>query len=119
MSGPLNGVKVLDLTSVLMGPYCTSILADLGAEVIKVESPLGDNTRYIGPARNEGMGSLYLTMARNKKSLVLDLKTTKGMEVLLELVKKSDVFIHSMRNQAITKLGLSYEKVAQVNPKII
>lgn len=119
MSGPLNGIRVLDLTSVLMGPYCTLILGDLGAEVIKVETSKGDSTRYIGPARNAGMSSTFLQMGRNKKSIVLDLKTEKGKEVVLKLAKNADVFIHSMRPQAIEKLGLSYEEISKANRHII
>jgi crotonobetainyl-CoA:carnitine CoA-transferase CaiB-like acyl-CoA transferase len=119
MSGPLSGIKVLDLTSVLMGPYCTLLLGDLGAEVIKVESTKGDSTRYIGPARNKGMGSLFLQLSRNKKSIVLDLKTEKGKEIVLKLASEADVFIHSMRPQAIEKLGLSYEEIFRVNKRII
>jgi crotonobetainyl-CoA:carnitine CoA-transferase CaiB-like acyl-CoA transferase len=119
LSGPLNGIKVLDLTSVLMGPYCTFTLGDLGADVIKVESKKGDSTRYLGPARNHGMASFFLQIARNKKSIVLDLKTEEGKEVVLQLAKNADVFIHSMRPQAIEKLGLSYEEITKVNDRII
>ncbi|WP_286884218.1 CaiB/BaiF CoA transferase family protein [Aneurinibacillus sp. UBA3580] len=119
MSGPLCGIRVLDLTSVLMGPYCTLILGDLGADVIKVETPKGDSTRYLGPARNDGMASAFLQMGRNKKSIVLDLKTDKGKEVVLALAKNADVFIHSMRPQAMEKLGLSYDEVSKANNHII
>lgn len=119
MTGPLSGVRVIDLTSVFMGPYCTSILGDLGADVIKVESPSGDSTRYLGPSRSQGMGGMFLQLGRNKKSIVLDLKTEKGKEVLFRLIEKADVFVHSMRPQAIEKLGLNYEEVAIVNKQII
>jgi crotonobetainyl-CoA:carnitine CoA-transferase CaiB-like acyl-CoA transferase len=119
MSGPLKGIRVLDLTSVLMGPYCTMLLGDLGADVIKVESKRGDTLRYLGPAQNKAMGSLYLQLGRNKKSIVLDLKSQRGKEVLLRLARDVDVFVHSMRPQAIDKLGLSYEEINKVNENII
>jgi crotonobetainyl-CoA:carnitine CoA-transferase CaiB-like acyl-CoA transferase len=119
MSGPLTGIKVVDLTSVLMGPYCTLMLGDLGAEVIKVESFQGDSTRYLGPSRSAGMSGPFLYIGRNKKSIVLDLKSKEGRDVVLQLAKEADVFIHSMRPQAIDKLDLSYEQVAAVNNRII
>ncbi|WP_394139988.1 CaiB/BaiF CoA transferase family protein [Cytobacillus oceanisediminis] len=119
MNGPLSHLRVLDLTSVLMGPYCTLFLADMGADVIKVEKPLGDSTRYLGPARNNGMGSVFLNLNRNKRSIVLDVKTEEGREALIKLVKESDVFVHSMRPQAMEKLGLSYQTISKENNQII
>lgn len=119
MSGPLSGIRVLDLTSVVMGPYCTLFLGDMGADVIKIEPPSGDTTRYLGPSRNKGMGSIFLHLNRNKRSVVLDLKTEEGREALLALVKKSDVLVHSLRPQSIARLRLSYKDVKQVNSRII
>lgn len=119
MRGPLHGIRVLDLTSVVMGPYCTLQLADMGADVIKIENATGDTTRYLGPSRNKGMGSIFLHLNRNKRSIVLDLKSAEGKEKLLELVKSSDVFVHSMRPQSMARLGLTYEDLQKVNDKII
>ncbi|MFC5604344.1 CaiB/BaiF CoA transferase family protein [Sporosarcina koreensis] len=119
MKGPLDGIRVLDLTSVVMGPYCTLQLADMGADVIKVESATGDTTRYLGPSRNKGMGSIFLHLNRNKRSVVLDLKSDEGKGKLLELVKTSDVFVHSMRPQSMERLGLTYRNLVEVNDKII
>lgn len=119
MSGPLSGIRVIDLTSVLMGPYCTQLLGDMGADVIKVESDKGDSTRHIGPARHKGMAGTFLHLGRNKRSIVLDLKKEEGKQALLKLIEDADVFVHSMRDQAIEKLGLSYEQLMKVNPNII
>ena len=118
-TGPLAGIRVIDLTSVVMGPSSTQILGDLGADIIKVEHPDGDNTRWIGPARHEGMGALFMQNNRNKRSVVLDLKTTEGRERLLELVKTADVFVYNIRPQAVARLGLDYAAVAAANPGII
>ena len=90
---PLEGVKILDLSSILMVPYCTRILADLGAEVVKIESLAGDNTRYIGPYKNKGMGAVFLNLNRNKKSVSVDLKTKLGKNIIYRLASKSDVFL--------------------------
>jgi crotonobetainyl-CoA:carnitine CoA-transferase CaiB-like acyl-CoA transferase len=119
MGGPLKNIKVVDLSSVFMGPYCTLMLGDMGADVIKVERPSGDSTRYLGPAHHQGMGSMFLNLNRNKRSIVLDLKSEKGKEAMLKLIQDSDVFIHSLRPQAIEKLDLTYEDLLSVNPSII
>ena len=118
-AGPLAGLCVLDLTSVIMGPYCTQILADMGAEVIKVESPEGDVVRYAGPSRLPKMGPTFTYLNRGKKSVVVDLKTAEGREVCLRLAKRADIFIHSMRPQALKKLGLDYDDVSAAQPLII
>ncbi len=119
MSGPLADVQVLDLTSVVMGPYATQILADFGADVIKVESHEGDIMRHASPMRSKAMGHIFLNANRNKRSLVLDLKKPSGREALLALAKKSDVLAYNIRPQAMARLGLSYEEVRALNPRII
>lgn len=119
MSGPLQGVRIVDMTGLLMGPYATQLLGDMGADVIKVESPQGDNVRDLGPARNPGMGSVFLHANRNKRSIVLDLKQPAGRAALLRLAESADVFICNVRPEAMARLGLSYEEVAAVNPRII
>jgi len=117
--GPLAGVTVIDLTAVLLGPYATQILADLGADVIKIEPPEGDIARAAGVARHPGMGSLHLAINRNKRSVVLDLKQPAGAGVLRRLLEHADVMIHNMRAAAIARLGFDYETVRAVNPRIV
>ncbi len=118
-TGPLDGVRIIDLTSVVMGPYATQMLADLGATVIKVESPSGDNIRHVGPMRNPGMGHMYLHAGRNKHSVVLDLKNPLGKQALLDLIATSNALIFNVRPQAMARLGLSYEQVKAVKKDII
>lgn len=118
-TGPLSGIKVVDLTSVLMGPYTTQILADMGAEVIKVEAPAGDTTRHLPPSISDGRGSMFMNVNRGKKSIAVDLKQPEGRALVLKLVADADIFIHSMRAQAIKRLGLDYEAVAAENNDII
>jgi crotonobetainyl-CoA:carnitine CoA-transferase CaiB-like acyl-CoA transferase len=117
--GPLAGVRILDLSTVVMGPYATQVLADLGADVIKVEPPAGDNLRAVGPMRNPGMGHIYLHLNRNKRSVVLDLKTPEGLEACLKLAESCDALLYNIRPQAMARLGLSYETVAARNPRIV
>jgi len=119
MSGPLEGVKILELTSVVLGPFACQMLADMGAEVIKVEPPRGDSNRTLGASHSPGMAALYLTCNRNKRSLVLDLKQESGRAALLEIAKDVDVLVHNNRPQVMTKLGLDYEDIKAVNPGII
>lgn len=116
---PLAGIKVIDLTSVIMGPYCTQTLCDMGAEVIKVESPEGDTLRAIPPARTRGNGALFRWLNRGKHSVVLNLKQAEGRALLLRMLEGADVLIHSMRPQAMQALGLGYEAVRAVNPRIV
>ncbi len=118
-SGPLAGVKVLDLTAVLMGPSATQFLGDLGADVIKVESIDGDSTRNIGPFGDEKMGPIFLGLNRNKRSIALDLKQEKGREAFLRLVKTADVVACNIRPKGMERLRLTYEDLAEVNPAII
>ena len=119
MSGPLAGVRVVDLTSVVFGPLATQILGDLGADVIKIEGPEGDTTRYTGPARSPDMAALFMGLNRNKRSVVLDLKQQAAKEALWKLVDGADVFIHSMRPDKIAALGFSPENVLARNPRIV
>ena len=117
--GPLAGVRVVDLTAMVMGPYCTQILADMGADVIKIEPPAGDNTRYISVGPAPGMSGVFVNVNRGKRSVVLDLRSDADTATLRRLVEHADVFIHSMRSKAIAKLGFSYADVAAINPAII
>lgn len=119
MSGPLDGVRILDLTTVILGPYATQILGDMGADVIKVETPVGDSTRYTGPRRNADMAALFMGVNRNKRSIVLDLKQPEALDALYTLIEMSDVIVHNMRPQKAAKLGISPEAVQARNPKIV
>jgi crotonobetainyl-CoA:carnitine CoA-transferase CaiB-like acyl-CoA transferase len=118
-SGPLRNVRVLDLTTVVMGPSATQMLGDLGADVVKIEAQGGDSMRWIGPWRHEGMGPLFLQANRNKRSVVLDLKTPDGREAVLALAGRADVLVSNVRPQALERLGLDYESVCAGNPRII
>jgi crotonobetainyl-CoA:carnitine CoA-transferase CaiB-like acyl-CoA transferase len=118
-TGPLSGVRVVDLTAMVMGPYCTQVMADMGADVIKVEPPDGDNTRYISVGPAPGLSGVFVNVNRGKRSMVLDLRSEAGKTALRRLVETADVFIHSMRSKAIAKLGFSYDEVAALNPAIV
>ncbi len=119
MPGALHGIKILDLTSVIMGPYCTQILGDMGADVIKVESPTGDNMRWVGPMKNPGMGHIHLHLNRNKRSIVLDLKQPQGLAACLRLAAQTDVLVYNVRPQSMARLGLGYAALKTINEKII
>jgi crotonobetainyl-CoA:carnitine CoA-transferase CaiB-like acyl-CoA transferase len=119
MAGPLDGVRILELSTVVLGPWACQILADMGADVIKVEPPYGDSNRVLGASRNPGMAALYLTCNRNKRSIVLDLKQKSGRAAVLKLAEQADVLIHNNRPQVMTKLGLDYVDLKSVNSKII
>ena len=119
MSGPLKGLKIIELTSVVLGPWAAQILADMGAEVIKVKAPFGDSNRQLGASRNPNMAALYLSNNRNKRSLVLDLKQSSARDALLAIVKDCDVFLHNNRPQVMTKLKLEYNDIKSVNENII
>lgn len=117
--GPLAGLRVLDLSINVLGPVCTQLLGDMGADVIKVEPPEGDQNRMNGPSRHPGMSTLYLTMNRNKRSTVLDLKRPECIDVLMQLVDTADVFVHSMRPSAAVRLGIGPDAVRARNPRIV
>lgn len=118
-NGPLAGVRVVDLTTMIMGPYATQIMADMGADVIKIEPPAGDPVRNISEGPTPGMSAVFVNVNRGKRSLVLDLKTKEGMDVLRELIKTADIFIHSQRSKAIARLNLDYAAVSAINPEIV
>ena len=116
----LDGIRIVDLTSVIFGPYATQMLADMGADVIKVEPPTGDVSRYIGRARTvKANGSTHLTVNRGKRSIVLDLKADEDKQVMRDLIATADIFIHNIRGKAIEKLGFGYEDVKAIAPAII
>lgn len=117
--GPLEGLKVLDLTRVLAGPYCTMLLGDLGADIIKVEMPVkGDDSRHFGPYQN-GESAYFMSLNRNKRSMTLNLKSEKGKELLKAFVKKVDVIVENFRPGTMEKLGLGYDVLKEINPKLI
>ncbi|MCB1413996.1 MAG: CoA transferase [Xanthobacteraceae bacterium] len=117
---PLAGVRIADMSTVVFGPYCTQILADLGADVIKIEPAEGDSSRNIGvPAKTPLMGPVFLRLNRGKRSVIWDMKTDKGKRAIRRLLETSDVFIHNIRPDAIGRLGLSYEDVKKLRPDIV
>ena len=116
---PLQGIRVIDLTTTFMGPYCTLLLAQMGADVIKVEAPDGDIVRYIGPERNHGMGTIFLNANQGKRSIALDLKDERGMAVMARLLAGADVFVTNMRPRAVAGLNLTAERVRELNDRII
>ncbi|WP_217589797.1 CaiB/BaiF CoA transferase family protein [Lentibacillus saliphilus] len=120
MSGPLEGIKILDLSRVLAGPYCTMILGDLGADVIKVEAPGGsDDTRKWGPPFQNDVSAYYLCANRNKRSITVNLKTQDGIETIKALAAESDVIINNFKSGAMTRFGLGYDRLKEINPKLI
>lgn len=119
LAGPLDGIRVLDLTSVVLGPMATQILGDLGADVIKIEGPEGDLMRSNGVSRHPGLSSIYLALNRNKRSVVLDLKTEDGKAGLRALIADADVLVHNMRVSAIERLGFGYAAAAAINPRLV
>ena len=120
MSGALEGIRVLDLTRILAGPYATMMLADLGAEVIKVEIPgKGDDTRGWGPPFVNGESSYFMSINRNKKSLTLNLKDEKGKAILARLIERSDVVAENFRPGTMEKLGFGYGRVREINPRAV
>jgi crotonobetainyl-CoA:carnitine CoA-transferase CaiB-like acyl-CoA transferase len=119
MSGPLTGIRVLDLTTVVMGPFATQILGDFGADVIKVEPLEGDVMRQAWPFKHPGMGSIYLNTNRNKRSVALDLKNPAALAACLAIARTADVLVYNIRPQAMARLHLSYEEIRAINEKII
>jgi len=117
--GPLDGVRILDLTSVLFGPYATQMLGELGADVIKIEPPEGDVLRGVAPTRSTGMGVVFMSTNRNKRSVVLDLKTEAGQAALKKLVTTADVVVHAVRPKAARKLKITYNDLKQFKPDLI
>lgn len=116
---PLSNIKVIDMTRLLSGPYATMMLSDLGAEVIKVETSLGDDTRHLGPPFINEWSTYFLSVNRNKKSISLNLKTKKGKEIFLNLIQEADVVIENFRPGTLNRLGLSYDVLKEKNPRII
>ncbi len=117
--GPLDGIRVIDMSTVLLGPYAGQILGDLGADVIRVESPKADMTRWAGPSTHPGFSPIFMNCNRNKRSLCLDLKKDGAREALVELVRTADVFLHNVRLEAIERLGLGYDAVRAIKPDIV
>ena len=116
---PLEGIRVLEIASMIFGPLAGQYLGDMGADVIKLEPPEGDLTRSIGPRRSPLMGAFFLTSNRSKRSIVVDLKKPQGQQILLDLVAKTDVLLHSLRTPAANRLGLDYAKLSKDNPKLV
>jgi crotonobetainyl-CoA:carnitine CoA-transferase CaiB-like acyl-CoA transferase len=120
MPGPLSGTRVIDLTRALAGPYCTLLLGDMGADVIKIELPgTGDETRQWGPPFIAGESSYFMSVNRNKRSVTLDLKSAPGLEALRRLVKSADVLVENFRPGTMDRLGLGYEQACQLNPSLV
>ena len=117
--GPLSGVKVIDMSNIVFGPFGSQILGDLGADIIKIENGPGDMLRYVGPSHVKGLGPLYLNLHRNKRSLNMDLSKEESKTILKELIKGADVFFHNVRTAGITRLGFDYDTVKAINPSII
>ena len=119
MAGPLAGVRILDCTTVVLGPWAAQQLGDLGADVVKIEPPEGDTTRQLGPARNPGMAAFYLGCNRSKRSIVLDLKQDAGRNALFKLAETADVLMHNYRPEPAKRLGVEYEAFEKINPRLV
>lgn len=117
--GPLDGVRVIDMSTVVLGPYAGQIMGDLGADVIRVESPVSDMTRWSGGSPNPGFGPIFMMCNRNKRSLCLDLKKEGAKDALRRLIPTADVFLHNVRRDAVARLGFDYEDVAAIKPDIV
>lgn len=118
-TGPLQGLRVLDLTSVIMGPVCTQILASYGAEVVKIEPPEGDIMRHAGAKQEPGMGAMFLHANRNKYSVVVDMKSAEGQTWMRQAIPQFDVLVHNIRAAAMSRLGMDYDSVRALNPNIV
>ncbi len=119
MPGPLDGIRIVDVTTVYTGPYASQLLGDMGADVIKVEAPNGDQTRLTGPSKNSDMSSNFMHINRNKRSIGLNLKTEDGAEALRKLVRDADVFLHNMRQDPLERLKFDYQNVRRLKPDIV
>ena len=120
MPGPLQGIRVIDLSRIVVGPYCSMVLGDMGADVIKIEIPeIGDDTRMWGPPFAGGESAYFISLNRNKRSLTLNLKSEKGKEILRQIIAEADVLIENFRMGTRDKMGFGYESVKKLNPKII
>ena len=119
MAGPFDGVRVLDMTTVVVGPYSAQMLGDMGAEVIKVEAPDGDLTRGAGPWVNKGMGANYMQLNRNKRAICLNLKTEGGAEALRAMLRETDLFVHNMRPEPLKRLGFDYDSIRELKPDMV
>ncbi|MCW5746828.1 MAG: CoA transferase [Alphaproteobacteria bacterium] len=119
MAGPLAGVRILDCTTVVLGPWAAQQLGDLGADIIKIEPPEGDTTRQLGPRRNKDMAAFFLGCNRNKRSIVLDLKNDAGRAALFRLAETADVLMHNYRPEPAARLGVPYEAFQKINPRLI
>jgi len=118
-TGPLAGMRILDLTTVLLGPYATKILGDMGADVIKIETVEGEGRRYSGPSRHKGMGATFMVLNRAKRGLAINLKEPAGRDAFLKLASTADAIVHNARVQAMVRLGLDYENLRKVKPDIV
>ncbi len=119
MTAPFHGLKVVDLTTVVVGPYCTQLLSDMGADVTKVEAPDGDMTRLGAPKRDGSLSSTFLQLNRNKRAITLDLKQPDAAAAMHKLIAEADVFVHNMRPEPLARLGFDYDKVSVYNPNIV
>src|SRR5207248_9733564 len=119
MAGPLAGVRILDCTTVVLGPWAAQQLGDLGADVIKIEPPEGDTTRQLGPARHPGMAAFYLGCNRSKRSIVLDLKQEAGRRALFKLPETADVPMHNYRPEPARRLGVQHAVLEKINPLLV
>ena len=117
--GPLSGIVVADFSRILAGPYATMMLGDLGADIIKVESPAGDDTREWVPPRRDGVGTYYLGVNRNKRSIALDLRKDDGKAVIYDLVRGADVVVNNFRAGVMERMGFGYDELARINPRVI
>ena len=119
MTKPLDGVRIIDFSNMLMAPYASQILGDMGADVIKIETPEGDPIRGIGPQRNPGMGAIFLNVNRSKRSVVLDLKKPDGHAAIVDLIRGADILLFNRRPHVMKRLALDYDTVVKINPQII
>jgi crotonobetainyl-CoA:carnitine CoA-transferase CaiB-like acyl-CoA transferase len=117
--GPLAGIRVIDCTSILFGPYCTQLLGDMGADVIKVEGPEGDTIRDAGTGRSPGMSGVFVNTNRNKRSIVVDMKTAESKAIMADLLKTADVFVSNIRRKGLGRLGLDHESLRESHPRLI